>query len=164
MDGFPGRRGIPAEHIRVALDRQKLPASQAKSGVVPYSLLHQVYGACSIYVTPAYAESFAHPLVETMASGLPIAAAGTGVHRKICQDAAVYFQHFSPEELAERVCQIAASDQLARQIADRGRDRSRRFSGDRHVDEVLNLAGNLLATTNSAKRCESLTGTRYKTS
>jgi len=113
-------------------------------GAIPYSLLHQVYHACNIYVTPAYAESFAHPLVEAMASGLPIVAADTGVHREIAQDAALYFSRFSPQELAERVCQLAASDQLARQIADRGLGRSLQFSWSRHVDELLNLAGSLL--------------------
>ena len=60
-------------------------------GAVPYSLLHQVYRECDIYVTPAYAESFAHPLVEAMASGLPIVASDLAVHREICQDAAIYF-------------------------------------------------------------------------
>jgi glycosyltransferase involved in cell wall biosynthesis len=113
-------------------------------GAIPYSLLYQVYRACNIYVTPAYAESFAHPLVEAMASGLPIVAADTGVHREISQDAALYFSRFSPQELAERVCQLAASNQLARQIADRGLERSRQFSWSRHVDELLNLAGSLL--------------------
>jgi glycosyltransferase involved in cell wall biosynthesis len=133
-------------------------------GTVPYSLLHQVYRACSIYVTPTYAESFAHPLVEAMASGVPVVAADTGVHREICQDAAVYFQRFSPEDLAERVCQIATSDQLARMLADRGLERSRRFSWKRHVDELLNLARNLLATIDPARGCESSAGTRYKAS
>lgn len=103
-------------------------------------------------------------LVEAMASGLPIVAADTGVHREICQDAAVYFPRFSPEELAERVCQISASDQLARKLADRGLERLREFSWDRHVDELLNLAGNLLATIDPAKGCESSAGTRYKAS
>jgi len=40
-------------------------------GAVPYHLLHHIYRTCDIYVTPAYAETFAHPLVEAMASGLP---------------------------------------------------------------------------------------------
>ncbi len=129
-------------------------------GTVPYFLLHQVYRACSIYVTPAYAESFAHPLVEAMASGLPVVAADTGVHREICQDAAVYFPRFSAEELAERICQIAASDQLAQKLANRGLERSRRFSWKRHVDELLNLAANLLATIDPATERESSAGTR----
>jgi glycosyltransferase involved in cell wall biosynthesis len=125
--------------------------SVVELGAVPYSLLHQVYGACSVYVTPAYAESFAHPLVEAMASGLPVVASDLAVHREICEDAAIYFSRFSPEELAAKVCQIASSDTLAEQLSKRGQKRSHAFSWDQHVDELLQLATNLLATINPAR-------------
>jgi glycosyltransferase involved in cell wall biosynthesis len=114
-------------------------------GAIPYSLLHHLYGACHMYVTPAYAESFAHPLVEAMASGLPVVAADSAVHREICRDAALYFPCFSPEELAAQVFQIAASDALSGQLSARGRERSGDFSWKKHVDELLGLAGKLLA-------------------
>ncbi len=115
-------------------------------GAVPYSQLHHVYRACGIYVTPAYAESFAHPLVEAMASGLPIVASDLAVHREICEDAAIYFQRFSPEELAARVCQIAAADGLSTTVSDRGQARSHDFSWEKHVAQLLDLVENLLAT------------------
>lgn len=120
--------------------------SVVELGSVPYSLLHHVYRACSIYVTPAYAESFAHPLVEAMASGLPVVASDSAVHREICQDAAVYFPRFSPEELAAQICQVAASDELSKQLSERGKQRSCDFSWKKHGDELLLLAANLLAT------------------
>jgi len=77
---------------------------------------------------------------------LPVVAADTAVHREICQDAALYFPRFSPEALGARVCQIADSAELSQELADRGRERSRAFSWHKHVDELLNLAANLLAT------------------
>jgi len=121
-------------------------------GAVPYSRLHRVYRECNIYVAPAYAESFAHPLVEAMASGLPVVAADTAVHREICQDAALYFPRFSPEAFGARVCQIADSAELSQALADRGRERSRAFSWHKHVDELLNLAANLLATIDPVRK------------
>ena len=57
-------------------------------GTVPYRSLHRLHRACHIYVTPAYAETFAHPLVEAMSSGLPVVASDLPVHREICGDAA----------------------------------------------------------------------------
>jgi glycosyltransferase involved in cell wall biosynthesis len=115
-------------------------------GAIPYSLLHQVYRECDVYVTPAYAESFAHPLVEAMASGLPVVASDLAVHREICQDGAIYFQRISPAELAEQVCWVAANGELSKQLSDRGMERSRDFSWKKHVDEVLILASDLLAS------------------
>ena len=121
-------------------------------GAVPYPLLHQVYRACNIYVAPAYAESFAHPLVEAMASGLPVVAADSAVHREICQDAALYFPRFSPEALGDRVCQVEESAWLSKTLSERGQQRSRAFSWNQHVDQLLDLAANLLATIEPIRR------------
>jgi len=79
-------------------------------GAVPYRQLHHVYRACDVYVTPAYAETFAHPLVEAMACGLPIVASDLPVHREIAGAAAVFFPPFSAERLAECVLQVAAAE------------------------------------------------------
>jgi glycosyltransferase involved in cell wall biosynthesis len=112
---------------------------------VPYRLLHQLHRAVDLYVTPAYAESFAHPLVEAMSSGLPVVASDLPVHREICGEAAIYFQRFSPEQLAGRVCELAASPGLAQKLVQKGLDRSRDFRWSTHVDRILALAENLLS-------------------
>jgi glycosyltransferase involved in cell wall biosynthesis len=120
-------------------------------GAVPYHLLHHIYRTCDIYVTPAYAETFAHPLVEAMASGLPIVASDLDVHREVCGEAAIYFRCFSPEELATQVLRIAFSPDLARTLADHGPSRSHGFSWPNHVDRILSLACEL--TRFSRSRC-----------
>lgn len=112
-------------------------------GAVPYPSLHQLYRACDLYVTPAYAETFAHPLVEAMASGLPMIASDLPVHREICGQAALYFPRFSPEGLAEQVMQAAQSTEQAASMREKGIARSQDFSWDKHVDELLRLAGRL---------------------
>jgi glycosyltransferase involved in cell wall biosynthesis len=114
--------------------------SVVELGTIPYRLLHHLYRACHIYVTPAYAESFAHPLIEAMSSGLPIVASDLPVHREICGDAAIYFPHSSPEALAERVLEIRGSPQLAATLASNGLRRSRDFSWSQHVDRLVDLA------------------------
>ncbi len=111
-------------------------------GAIPYGLLHHLYQACDFYVTPAYAETFAHPLVEAMASGLPVVASDLAVHREICGEAALYFPRFSPEALAEQVVR-AQSAQQAATMRDLGTGRSRDFSWDKHVEELLRLARRL---------------------
>jgi glycosyltransferase involved in cell wall biosynthesis len=113
-------------------------------GAVPYRSLHHLYQACDLYVTPAYAETFAHPLVEAMASGLPVIASDLAVHREICGEAAVYFPRFSAEDLAERVFHAARSTEQAAAMREKGLVRSQDFSWDKHVDELLALARRLV--------------------
>jgi len=114
-------------------------------GAVPYHLLHHVYRACDLYVTPAYVETFAHPLVEAMASGLPVIASDLAVHREVCGDAALYFPAFSPDVLAETVCQAAQSPELLQGMSERGLERSRDFSWKKHVDQIVEVAEELLS-------------------
>jgi glycosyltransferase involved in cell wall biosynthesis len=113
-------------------------------GTIPYRSLHHLYRACHIYVTPAYAESFAHPLVEAMSSGLPVVASDLPVHREICADAGIYFPRFSPEALAERVMQIQESPELAEEMSRNGRRRARDFSWSEHVERLVALAQELV--------------------
>lgn len=113
-------------------------------GTIPYRSLHHLYRACHIYVTPAYAESFAHPLIESMSNGLPVVASDLPVHREICQDAGIYFPRFSPDALAERVLQLQESPELAKRLSCNGLRRARDFSWSEHVERLLVLARQLL--------------------
>jgi glycosyltransferase involved in cell wall biosynthesis len=113
-------------------------------GTIPYRSLHQLYRACHVYVSPAYAESFAHPLIEAMSSGLPVVASDLPVHREICADAASYFSRFSAEELAERVMQIQGSPTLAENLSSNGLRRAHDFSWREHVERLVGLAQELV--------------------
>lgn len=112
-------------------------------GSVPYASLHNLYRACNLYVTPSYAETFAHPLVEAMASGLPVVGSDLPVHREICGDAAVYFPRFSAEALAQRVIQASQSPEQTAAMREMGLIRSQSFSWGKHVDALLQVARRL---------------------
>jgi glycosyltransferase involved in cell wall biosynthesis len=122
----------------------RLGGEVVELGAVPYGFLHHIYQGCDLYVTPAYAETFAHPLVEAMASGLPVLASDLAVHREICGEAALYFPRFSPQALAELVVQSSQSPELAAAMREKGLLRSRDFSWDKHVEQLLQLARRLL--------------------
>jgi glycosyltransferase involved in cell wall biosynthesis len=109
-------------------------------GTVPYHLLHDVYCGSDIYVTPAYTETFAHPLVEAMASGLPVVASDIPAHREVCLGSGLFFDRFSAEHLAQRVLEIVHSKDRGRELAARGRLRSEDFSWQKHVDQIVTLA------------------------
>jgi glycosyltransferase involved in cell wall biosynthesis len=125
---------------------QELPVGSnvVELGAVPYHLLHHVYRACDLYTTPAYVETFAHPVVEAMATGLPVIASDLAVHREVCEDAALYFPAFSPRRLAEAVARVAQSPELFSRMSERGLARSGDFSWRDHVDRVISIAETLL--------------------
>ncbi|HTZ83952.1 MAG TPA: glycosyltransferase [Candidatus Acidoferrales bacterium] len=115
-------------------------------GAIPYHQLHHVYRRADIYVSPAYTETFAHPLVEAMASGVPVVASDIPVHREICGAAGMYFPRFAPDVLAQMVTEVLASPELAASMVDRGSERSRQFSWTNHVEQILELCQALAAS------------------
>jgi glycosyltransferase involved in cell wall biosynthesis len=130
----------------------KLRESQdiVELGAIPYRSLHHLYRACNIYVTPAYAESFAHPLIESMSSGLPVVASYLPVHREICDDAAIYFDRFSPDALADEIARIHESPELAERLSRNGVRRAGDFSWSQHVEHIVDLAGELVRSERAA--------------
>jgi glycosyltransferase involved in cell wall biosynthesis len=123
----------------------KLGEEVVELGAVPYPALHHLYRSCDVYATPAYAETFAHPLVEAMASGLPVIASDLPVHREICGEAAQYFPRFSADDLAARIIQVSESPDQQAAMRAKGLSRSRDFSWDIHVEKLLRLAQRLVA-------------------
>ena len=137
----PGRYNPEAE---AALVRDlSLSDDVVQLDAIPYPLLHHVYKAADIYVTPAYAESFAHPLVEAMFSRLPIVASDLPVHQEICGAAGLFFSRYSPEELAQRVCEVARSPRLAAGLTQNGVARAAQFSWKLHVESIISMARSL---------------------
>ncbi len=113
-------------------------------GAIPYRQLHLLYDRANVYVTPAYTETFAHPLVEAMSSGLPVVASDLPVHREICADAAMYFPRFSGHALAKTVVQVARSTDTLTRMATAGVERARNFSWKTHVEKILELCRTLV--------------------
>src|SRR5262249_14190524 len=109
-------------------------------GAIPYRSLHHLYRACDIYVTPAYTETFAHPLVEAMASGLPIVASDLAVHREVTAGSACFFPRFSPEQLAGCGLRLATDSERRETLSAAGKQRSFDFSWRAHVSKLIELA------------------------
>jgi glycosyltransferase involved in cell wall biosynthesis len=141
----PEHSGAYRAHSAAALsDRLGIRSNVIELGAVPYASLHRVYRSSDVYVTPAYAETFAHPLVEAMSSGLPIVASDLPVHHEICGAAALYFPYSSSEELAQQVVTLARDSVLRQSMVDHAQRRATDFSWGRHVAELLRVARRLV--------------------
>ncbi len=131
--------GYDATGAAELIDRLGVRDGIAMLGGVSYQKLHRLYRLCHLFVCPSYSESFGHPLLESMASGVPVAAANLPVHREVCGDAAVYFDLFDEAALAERVMQVLTDPDLSQTMILKGQARVACFSWDAHVDRLEQL-------------------------
>ena len=66
---------------------------------IPYRLIQDVYQSARIFVFPSILETFGHPLLEALASGLSVVAADTPTSREILGDCGRYFKADDAEAL-----------------------------------------------------------------
>lgn len=138
--------GYNATAAAELIDRLGVREDIAMLGAVEYERLHQLYRLCDVFVCPSYSESFGHPLVEAMASGVPVVSADLPVHREICGEAAVYFDVFDENDLAGKCLRALTENDLHEQMKAAGLTRSRQFSWDEHVRQLIALINRFVAT------------------
>jgi glycosyltransferase involved in cell wall biosynthesis len=124
------------EDQRLALDPLVRPFIKC-TGYVSYEDVPKLYAGCDLFVFPSIAESFGHPLVEAMASGLPVLASDIPVCREICGDAAVYFDPFDAQDFAAKIIHLRCHPSLRRELGTVGKRRANDFFN--WNDHVLRL-------------------------
>lgn len=90
--------------------------------------LRDIYRRCLFMAFPSTAETFGNPLVEAMACGTPIACSNTTAMPEIVADAALLFDPFSPDSIAEACVRMIDSPDLRAALALKGLERAKLFS------------------------------------
>jgi glycosyltransferase involved in cell wall biosynthesis len=97
-------------------------------GFVPEDELARLYRGADVFVYPSRFEGFGIPIVEAMASGVPVVASSHPSMDEACGDSAVRADPESPSALAEGIERaMAERDELVR----RGLEHARAFTWER---------------------------------
>ena len=90
------------------------PPGVSARGVVSDAELVDLYRRASCVVFPSLYEGFGAPPLEAMACGTPVAASTAGSIPEVCGDAAVLFDPYDPEVIANGVAEaLDRSDELS---------------------------------------------------
>jgi glycosyltransferase involved in cell wall biosynthesis len=99
--------------------------------ILPYledSELRAAYRGASAFVCPSLAEGFGIPLLEAMASGIPISSSNTTSLPEVAGDCAVYFDPLDPAAMAAAMEASLDGSVNTRQRAAFGRERAAQFT------------------------------------
>lgn len=134
---------VNGQHTPMPAQERRLLAELAgvvrPLGVCSYEETWALYAQADIFVFPSLCESFGHPLVEAMASGLPVVASDIAVHREVCADAAAYFPVRDTATLAGVLRPLLDDADARRNLAARARARATSFLWEDHVARLLAL-------------------------
>jgi phosphatidyl-myo-inositol alpha-mannosyltransferase len=128
----------PARHAVRRLP-PSLRARVVMLGNVPHHRLPPFHAASDVFCAPATGrESFGIVLVEAMAAGLPVVAADIPGYREVIRDGVdgLLIPPSDPGAVAGAIRRILDDAELARRLAQAGRERAARYSWDVVAGEV----------------------------
>lgn len=109
-------------------------------GAIRYTDLPATYADHDVFIFPSISETFGHPMIEALASGIPVVAADVTVNREILGDAALYYPPFQPSKLAQCLRQLDENPELRQHLIAKGLERvSLQFDWNGHVDRLITL-------------------------
>lgn len=114
---------------------------------VPFSDLPVIYNLATIIVFPSLFEGFGIPLIEAMNVGLPIACSDRTSIPEIVDDAGIYFNPDSAEDIAEKIFLLWQDNDMKRELIRKGFGRAGLSKWKETVEKTVaayNLAANLV--------------------
>lgn len=108
-------------------------------GSIPFEKLHTIYQQADLGLFASSCENMPNILLETMASGLPVASSNRGPMPEILGDAGLYFDPEDPGDIASVVEKLITSPQLRTTLSHASFDVSKKFTWDRCADETFSF-------------------------
>lgn len=134
-----GRKGQDYENVLEKVRVLGLEDWVVFTGYIPEKELKGFYHLASLFVFPSLYEGFGLPLLEAMASGLPIVTSRKAALPEIAMDAALYFNPEEQEDIAEKILIGLKDETLRKQLIYKGKERVGDFNWRKTAEETLNF-------------------------
>lgn len=102
----------------------------------PDNALAELYSKAELFVFPSLYEGFGLPILEAYACHCPVALSNTSCFPEIAGDAAVYFDPYSIDDMANTIKSVLYDRNKRNDLIVRGRERLKLYSWDKSVRET----------------------------
>jgi glycosyltransferase involved in cell wall biosynthesis len=109
------------------------------TGFVADEDLPALYRGAHMFVFPSLYEGFGLPILEAMASGVPVITSHTASMPEVAGDAAILVDPHDPKAIAEGMARVLAEDRLREALIQKGLARARRYTWDSVAQKTLEL-------------------------
>jgi len=107
------------------------------TGYVDHRALPSLYKSARVFVLPSFCESFGIPLLEAMASGVPVVTSNCSAMPEVVGDAGIMVDPHNFQEIGEAIFRLLKDDDLRRNMVRRGLERVHSFTWDKTARATL---------------------------
>lgn len=134
-----GKKNWRAEQVKKAIRRYRLQKEVMMLDFVDAHSLPFLYQNAVAFIAPSVFEGFGFTPLESMAAGVPVAAANASSYPEICGDAALYFDPYNPDDMAEKIRQLVEDEKLRCHVVQSGFENIKKYRWDSCVSQTLKL-------------------------
>jgi glycosyltransferase involved in cell wall biosynthesis len=131
-----GSGGYGSADIHVRIASSPAAGRIEVKGWVTDEELRRLYRRASVFAFPSLDEGFGIPVLEAMASGVPVLTSNRSALPEVAGDCAVLVDPTSVEELEEGLRNLATRDELRRDLIERGLARAQGFTWERAAEQT----------------------------
>jgi alpha-1,3-rhamnosyl/mannosyltransferase len=134
-----GHKGWLTEAIEQAMEPLQREGSLRWLGYVPAADLPIIYNGAYAFAYPSFYEGFGLPLIEAMASGLPILTSDRAAMPEIVGDVALKIDPEDIEDITENLRRILLDDEFRQFAHVEGLAHSKQFTWEKCVDKTVEV-------------------------
>lgn len=137
LGGRPGNYGY--DEIEKLANDPEIKHDIILLGYVSQANYPKLMACARAFIFPSKFEGFGIPIVEAMASKIPILASDIPVLREVGSDAILYFDPDNIDDIASKMNKLSEDKNLQETLAIKGLQRSREFSWEKCAHETLDF-------------------------
>jgi glycosyltransferase involved in cell wall biosynthesis len=109
------------------------------TGYVSDDELHHIYNRAKAFIFPSFSEGFGIPVLEAFYHGKPLLCSNTTSLPEVAGNAALYFDPYSPANIAEQMTYFTNHNDISTDLVNRGKKQLELFSWKKCGEEIEKL-------------------------
>lgn len=130
-------RSVFSDRLNKLIERKKAQKYVHYLGYLSDAQLVTAYKKATLYVFPSLMEGFGLPCLDAMSISLPVVCSDIPVFKEVYGNAVWYFDPNDPNDIAQKVIEVASSPKLQQELAKRGKTHCQKYSWDKLAKETL---------------------------
>ncbi|MCK9477194.1 MAG: glycosyltransferase family 4 protein [Candidatus Muirbacterium halophilum] len=106
------------------------------TGYVDDETLINYYKNAELFIFPSLFEGFGIPPLEAMSCGCPVLASDLASIPEVCGDAAVYFDPYNIDDIADKIKTVIENEKLQKDLINKGFENIKRFSWEKSAKKI----------------------------